>query len=46
MLLDEVNGMRGNRVGNVFILPKRFASAFHITDSTYTVNDGHIVAVT
>ena len=46
MLFDEVNGMSSNRIGNIFIFPKSFTTAFHETDTTDTIHNRHIVSVT
>ena len=46
MLLDKIYGMRGNGIGDVFVFPKSLASPFHITDTSYTVHDCHVMTVT
>ena len=45
MLLDEVNCMRCNGIGNVLVFPQSFTSAFHIADSSDTVYNGHVVTM-
>ena len=45
LLLNEVDGMSGDAVGNVLIFPKGFAAALHVADTADAVDDGVVVPV-
>ena len=45
VLVDEVDGMGGDGVGDVLVFPKRFAAALHIADAADAVDDAHVVSV-
>ena len=44
--LDKVDSMRCNRVGNVLVLPQSLATTLHITYTTNTIDDRHVVSMT
>ena len=39
ILLDELNGMCGNRVGYILVLPQRFTTTLHVTNATDSIHD-------
>ena len=45
VLLDEIDGLAGDRVGHVLVHPAGGLAAAHVADAADAVDDGHVVAV-
>ena len=46
ILLDKIDGVCHDRIGDILVFPKRLAATFHVTDTADSVYDGLVVPET